>query len=191
MIRFQVDPDQKFSKAVQEAASQVSDLRIPLGLIATSWFQSNKAIFALSGPGQYQDLSSKPFFAWWERGDLRRRFAGGYKEFKNAVLGFTYPIFRGKTGALEASITNKNAPGAIATIANQNTVILGTSIPYAIYHQSSAPRKKIPFRPIVMIGSEQTAPPELNQRREIWIEILKNYVLQVSKKIGQVPQGSA
>lgn len=171
MIRFQVDPDQKFAKAVEEAAKAVGDLRIPLGLIATSFFKSNKAIFSLGGPGQYADLSAL------------------YKKQKQKKYGFIYPIFRAK-GALEESLTNQSGQGAISKIVGNVSLMVGTSIPYAIFHQSNQPRKRLPFRPVVMIGSEQQAPPELNQRREIWIETMKNYVLQVSRKFGQVPSGS-
>ncbi len=170
MIRFQVDPDQKFAKAVEEAAKAVGDLRIPLGIIAAQFFKSNKAIFSLGGPGQYQDLSAR------------------YKKQKQKKYGFVYPIFRAK-GNLEASLTNQNAAGAISKVVGNTTLFLGTAIPYAIFHQSDAPRKKIPFRPIVMIGAEQQAPPELNQRREIWLNTIKNYVLQVSSRIGKVPSG--
>ncbi len=164
MLSFQVDPDQKFAKAVDQAAKEVGDLTVPLTLIAKQWFQSNKAIFSLSGPGKYKDLSPT------------------YKKAKAKKYGTVYPIFGTKDGPLESSITDPSSPNSVNNIVNRTALFVGTRVPYAIYHQSDAPRTKIPFRPMVLIGSEQTAPPALNQRREIWIEMIYKYVADISRK---------
>ncbi len=163
-MRFEVDPDKTFSRAVQKAAEEVGDLRIPLTLIAKQWFQSNKAIFSLSGPGKYKDLSKL------------------YKRAKLNRYGHIYPIFGTRKGPLEKSITDPNDGGAVNNIINKTTLVMGTRVPHAIFHQGPGTRTKMPFRPIVMIGSEQIAPPELNKRRDIWIKMLGDYVKTVTNR---------
>jgi phage gpG-like protein len=62
-----------------------------------------------------------------------------------------------RTGALRRSLTAPNAPGS-RTIITKESLTIGTSIPYAIYHQSTAPRKKLPRRPpISLTGQQETA----------------------------------
>lgn len=158
VVEFQVDPDKSFQKAIKKATKEVGDLTVPLTLISQQWFKSNRAIFDLSGPGKFKDLST------------------AYKPQKKAAVGFIYPILR-RTGAMERSITVPGSPGSISKILNKNTLTLGSSVPYAQFNQKS--------RPFILIGAEQTAPPELNKRLDAWIAILANYVEQkTSKNVG-------
>ncbi len=163
VTKYVVDSDKKFSQAIKDALEQVDDLTIPFTLIAKSWFKSNKAIFALKGPGKYQDLSPK------------------YKKQKQKSVGFVYPILR-RSGVLEESVTNPASPNSINLILNKNTLVLGTKVPYGAYHQFGT--SKLPARPFVLIGAEQVSPPELNRRVDAWIEIVKDYVLQASRSAG-------
>lgn len=160
--KYEVDVDGKFRKSVDEAIGEVEDLRVPFGLIAASWFKSNRAIFALAGPGKYQDLSPN------------------YKPRKKKAVGFIYPILR-RTGRLERSITDQNDNDAIVRIGKQ-TLVMGSGTPWAYFHQAPGPRKKIPLRPVVLIGAESIAPQELNNRRELWIKTVADYVEQKMKK---------
>jgi phage gpG-like protein len=162
-VKFQVDSDKAFQKAIQDALREVSDLTIPYTLIAKSWFQGNKAIFSLKGPGKYVDLKEN------------------YKKQKQKAVGFIYPILK-RSGALEQSITNPTDSNSINLIINKNTLILGTKIPYGAPHQFGAPRINLPARPFILIGAEQTAPDQLNRRRDAWIAIIEDYVTQVSRK---------
>lgn len=165
VVKYEVDPDKEFDKAVKDAAKQVADLTIPLTLITQSWFKSNRAFFDLKGPGKFADLSDN------------------YKKRKKASVGFIYPILK-RAGALEASITNPGDGYAISEIVNKTAVILGTKIPYAAPLQFGT--KNIPARPFVMIGAEQTGPPEFNKRKQEWIELIGKYVLDQSKELGTV-----
>lgn len=167
-IRFVVDPDKKFQAAINEAIKQVDDLTIPFNLITQSWFKTNMAIFALKGPGKYQDLSE------------------GYKKWKQWFLKSTtpYPILK-LTGALEASITQPGADGSIAQIINKTTLVLGSSIPYAKDHQTGNRRKNLPARPWLFSGGEQSSPDFATRRRDIWIGLVKKHVADVTRlKIG-------
>lgn len=178
-MRVEVDPKRELSTALKDAARSLTDLSVPLTLIAREWYKSNRAIFTLKGPGKYTDLSTKPFYAWWENGDLKRLYTGGYREYKQAKWGFAYPILK-RTGRLADSITKPRHSDAINQIINKKALLLGTNTPYAIFHHSSQPRKKIPFRPVVLFGNEQVAPGALNGRIDIWKQIVVDYALRVS-----------
>lgn len=165
VVEFSVDPDKQLQQIIQKTAQEVEDLSIPFALMTQSWFKSNRAIFALSGAGKYEDLSDV------------------YKPAKQRDVGFVYPILR-KSGALEESITKPGDSNSVAVTINKNTLILGSKIPYGPFHQFGT--RKMPARPFVLIGAEQVAPEEVNLRRSAWIEILADYVLQKASQIGTV-----
>ena len=186
VISHEVDPGKEFAKAVKAAIKDVEDLTIPLTLITKSWFQSNKFIFQVKGSsGKYADLS----------GDSEK----GYKEWKNRNAGFVYPVLK-LSGTLEKALTNPGGD-SIALVVNKKTLVLGTkdlltsgalknasglkSRKYRVsWHQFGT--KKMPARPPVLIGTEQTAPEPLNKRAQLWIQTLENYVLQRAMQLGTV-----
>jgi phage gpG-like protein len=161
--RYQVDPDKAFQSAIKDALKQVSDLTIPFTLITKSWFKGNKAIFSLKGPGKYVDLTER------------------YKHRKEAAVGFIYPILK-RSGALAKSITEAGDSNSINYIINKQTLVLGTKVSYGPPHQFGAPKIKLPQRPFILLGAEQVSPPDINRRREAWIAILEDYVIQASSK---------
>lgn len=165
-ISFIVDPDKRFAKAVAKAIDQVGDIKLPLQLIAKQWFQSNKAFFALKSEGKFIDLKDST------------------KDYKERNYGFIYPILRAATGNLESSITSPEGSNSINLIINNNSLVLGTSVPYASYLQFGT--KKMAARPFVMIGAEQTGPDEFNQRRQRWIELIQNYVKAKLEPVGEI-----
>lgn len=154
---------------MESAVAQVSNLTVPLTLIAKQWFQSNKAIFTLQGPGKYDDLD---FY----------NPKGKYKKQKLSKWGFVYPILKA-SGMLEKSLTDPSDPESFNMIINNNQLIVGTTVKYAQYLQEGT--SFMPPRPVVLYGAEQVAPDSLNQRRDIWIRILQDYVGQIlAKEIG-------
>jgi len=152
---------EEFRAALTRASAKVADLTIPLQLIAQDWFDSNAAIFSLKGPGQYPDLSPT------------------YKKAKQRQWGFIYPILKA-SGRLENSITDPGSPDSINEIRNKNTLIIGTAVPYGVYHQSDGPRKKLPLRKFLFIGPESqfTNKGRIAGRLERWTSILNDYVIQ-------------
>ena len=156
---YSVENDRDFQEALRRAASKVSDLRIPLKLIAQDWFDSNAAIFSLSGPGQYPDLSEK------------------YKRAKQRDWGFVYPILKA-SGLLEKSLTNINDPNAIANFQGKQAIELGTSVPYGVHHQYGT--KKMPMRKFLFIGPESqfNSKGRVAGRLERWKSILFDFVTQ-------------
>lgn len=154
--------DDGLQRALNKASKQVSDLTIPFTLIAKSWFKSNKAIYALKGPGKFADLTEL------------------YKKTKQRKLGFTYPILRGATRSLEKSITEPTDGQSVNMIVNKKTLILGTKVEYGPFLHFGTVKMKA--RPFVLIGAEQTGPPEFNKRLEAWIKILEDFVVQTTRK---------
>lgn len=156
-----VDPGKKLQDKLKKLQRKSDDLTIPLTLITKDWFKSNRAIFALTGPGKYEDLSD------------------GYKKSKRRDVGFVYPILR-RSGDLERSLTLPGDKSSIAQIINKKVLILGTSDRTAVFHQAGT--KKMPSRPPVLLGAEQVSPPGINRRTEAWVKILEDYFTQMLGK---------
>lgn len=169
-IRYNVDPNKELQAAIKEAMGAFKDLSIPFKLITNDWFKSNKAIFTLKGPGKYTDLSEK------------------YADYKRKKLGSEYPILR-FSGLLAKSVTEPKDPNSINLILNNNTLVLGTTVPYAHYHQFGTKVKSIerlPIRPIIFTNGEQSSPDDKYNRNGAWIKIVKDWALQMSEKVGKV-----
>lgn len=160
-MKLEVDPQAKLAKTLQKYSKKVGDLTIPLTLISQQWFKSNIAIFSLQSKGKYTDLS--PI----------------YKERKKKDVGFAYPIMK-RGGDLERSLTNPEDGSAVNRIINRLALTVGTSVPYAIFHQSKKPRTKMPFRPVVLFGNEQIAPNALKRRVRDWEKMIGDHVRQVT-----------
>jgi phage gpG-like protein len=166
---YSIDNDRRFRQALDRARQETSDLTIPLTLIAKDFFKSQRAIWLLKSPGLYPDLA--------ESTKAKRRR-------DNQPL---YPILK-RTGALELSMTDPTDPKAISEIVNKNTLIVGTKVEYGIYHQSDAPRSKIPLRKFLFIGPEapRFASSEQKGRPERWMNILNEFVLAKMGAVGTV-----
>lgn len=179
---YDVDADKKFAAAIARARLVTDDLTIPLTQISKDFYKSEKAIFMLKSAGKYPDLSTKPFRAFWKNvHPYAHLYEGGYKQYKQENFGFQYPILK-RTGRLEASLTNPADADAVNQIINKRTLIIGTEVEYGIYHQSDAPRTKIPLRKFLFIGPESTfATSDQQGRVGRWLNIMNSHVL---KKMG-------
>jgi hypothetical protein len=166
---YSVDNDKAFRNAISEAAKQVGNLSIPFKIIAADFYRSQKAIWQLKSPGMYPDLAEST-----KRDRIRR---------KQPI----YPILF-RTGFLRNSLTNPKDPDAIYRV-TKTSLTIGTAIPYAIYHQSDSPRKKLPLRKFLFIGSEapRFANNDQKGRPQRWLGILKDYVFKEleRRKIGE------
>lgn len=135
--KFKKEQYSKFLRGLRESAALVGDLRIPLTEIGKRFLESRKFIFDMtrSGPGKYKDLSPK------------------YKRRKERLIGQAYPILF-LSGALKKSITERGGQNIFKV--RQKTLTIGTRVPYAPYHQSKAPRTKIPRREFLFWGPESS-----------------------------------
>ncbi len=158
---FIIENDNEFAAQIDAAIARVSDLRVAFGLIAKDWRKSNAAQFSLLGNGQYPQLSAM------------------YAARKRKEVG-SKPILV-RTGRLRDSVGLARNGDSIQEI-TKTSLLMGTKTPYGIYHQSDAPRRKIPLRKFLFIGSEapRTAPSAITGRLERWISILN---AEVARKL--------
>ena len=155
-----VENDKAFLDGIDRLSRATKDFRIPFGLISKSFFQGNKKIFTLKSAGQYPDLKDKT------------------KTQKQREVGFVYPILK-RTGRLESSLTGGNSPEAINVI-GKKSLLLGTSVDYAIYHQSDEVRSKIPLRKPVFISGpplEKGKADSKSGRKQAWLNIMNQYII--------------
>ncbi len=177
IISFIPENDVSFQRGLDRLAASTDDFRIPFRLIANEFFQSNKKLFTLGGPGLYQDLAPAKGIA--SAGGITT--TSDYKEQKEARLGFAYPILRGRTQRLENSLTKPRDKEAV-NIVKKNEMELGTDTPYAIYHQSDRPRSKLPQRKVIFIDggpAEIAKDAEIAGRTERWLNIINDHVVQL------------
>lgn len=114
--------------------------RVPLSSVLTYWHKWNETnIFGLSGPGQYEDLSEN------------------YKDFKEAAVGFIYPILK-FDGVLQASLTTQNSVYSVAELYDDGLImgtsavtLKGHSYPLDLQHGTD----NMPARPPVLKSPEQ------------------------------------
>lgn len=158
---YSIENDKAFQAAITKLEAKIQDLTIPLTEISKDFYKSEKSIFQLQGPGQYPDFKSEKS-----------------RQQKIREVGFAYPLLL-RSGALGESVTSPTAPGSINQIVNKKLLILGTSLPYAIFHQSDRPRSKIPLRKFLFIGPEakDVATSDQQGRLERWVGILEDFLL--------------
>ncbi len=176
-----VDNDKRFELALSRAILEVQDLRVPFQQISKDFYRSERAIFQLKGPGQYPDIGGmnpNQIVGSRTRGEIAA-------DRKQAKFGFVYPLLRA-SGALEASVTTPNAEHSVLQI-NKQSMVIGTTIPYGIYHQADGPRRKLPQRKFLFIGPEapQFATSDMMGRTERWLNYINDFVLAKMGLIGE------
>lgn len=185
-FQFAFENEKLFKDALKDAQERVKDLRVPLRQVANDWYKSNRSIFSLQSKGGYQDLSTKPFVAWWDKErDSKGKpilYKGGYKEYKRKKFGFEYPILK-RSGNLGRSVTDMNDSNTVLSI-DKTFLVMGTRVDYGIYHQSDDARTKIPLRKFLFIGPEaqRYATSDQMGRLDRWTKILNNYVLKIEAR---------
>ena len=180
IISFITENDEEFKKFLSDASEHISDFRIPFGLIANHWYRGNKKLFTLKSEGLYPPLGGFNYTAKtrFRGANVTRRYKA--ETLKKEEVGFAYPLLK-RRGDLEKSLISKNSKGAEYFVGRQS-MVLGTSIEYAKYHQSDKPRKKIPQRKMVFIDggpAERAKDAIISGRIEAWTNIVADYVAQV------------
>lgn len=160
-ISYDSKADKEVRNLLKRIGKVTNDLTPYLVTIAEELRQSRKAIFKLKSRGAYPDFKGPKIAETWSTGKLARpesRTRDGsktaYQYAKKKNYGFEYPLLRA-TGRLEKSITTTNGDH-IATVINKRTLEFGTAVDYGDYHQSDAPRSKMPLRKFLFIGSDET-----------------------------------
>ena len=177
---FIVANDEAFRDLLDKVSKNVSDFRIPFGLIAKDFYRSNRKLFTLKSPGLYPDYGGfNPNAPDRFQGEfLTRRDAARLR--KKRQVGFVYPMMV-RDGGLAASLLGPRNAGAVFE-KTKTSLVLGTDIKYAIYHQSDRPRKKLPQRKVVFIDggpAEKARDAAIAGRSERWFNIVVDYERQV------------
>lgn len=177
---FIVENDIAFQRALDRLAKATSDFRTPFNLIGNHWYKGNRKIFDLRGAGLYQPLSPSR-----KVGPKGVNTFGNYAERKRKLLNFVNPVLRGAEGEIEGSITSRSHAHAIF-LANATTLQMGTSVPYAIFHQSDksprGPKRVIPQRKMIFIDggpAEVAKDADISGRVDIWTQIIDDHIRQI------------
>lgn len=200
-VSYSVVNDKAFLAQIERAKKVTSDLRIPFRQIVKDFHRSEKAIFKLKGPGQYPDFSGpKVKDTWKTPGAPEMRTRNGeltaYQNFKQKKTGQTkgYPLLK-FTGRLEDSVTGES-PDSIV-IVEPLALAIGSKVPYGKFHQSDAPRSKIPLRKFLFVGPESikyASDKNITGRLERWNNILNTFILRqlgatFEQATGKAPKG--
>ena len=168
-MRFQVTVlDDQFQKLLAKAFQRTGDLTVPLTIISGEWFKGNKSF-----------VNQKSLLPVWA--DFKNERV---KKQKMAEVGFLYPMLR-RHGRLFDSITDPNNPEAVNQIINKKILVVGSSVPYGIFHMTGTRIMK--KRPFIFFGPEQTKTRQIknqptNERIELWKLILSTWIVQGKKK---------
>ena len=174
-FNWEVSNQKDFQAAIGRLQMNTSNFRTPFNLIANDFYKGQRKLLTLKGAGLYQDLAPATGI------EGNPTTTSKSKEAKQKRLGFTYPILLGKTGRLQGSLINKGHPEADFFLGKQ-TLIMGTKVNYARYHQSDEYRTVIPQRKVVFIdggAADKAKDSSIAGRRERWLNIINSYILQL------------
>lgn len=135
MFRFRLDiaGEVQMDRGIARFADGVSDYRPIWPVIEDDFYALEKDQFKSEGAegGERWKALSPAYGAWKEA-----KFPGK-------------PILQ-RSGDLVKSLTSPNDPNGVR-IEEREVLTLGTQVPYAIYHQSTKPRKVLPRRPEILL----------------------------------------
>lgn len=180
LVSFITDNDKSFERGIQRLAKTVSDFRKPFAAISNDWYKSNKIIFGLKSKGLYHEFGGfksqdKVMYKGIER---TKQYVAEDK--KRCEVGFVFPLLK-RHGDLEASMLSKTNAKAEYFLGRQ-TLIMGTNVSYAKYHQSDRDRRTLPQRKMVFISGGPNEPSRdsaVTGRIERWLNIMNTHITQV------------
>jgi phage gpG-like protein len=135
-FRLEIAGEVQMDRGIQRFSEAVADYRPIWPVIADDFYAMEKDQFRSEGR---------------EGGEAWQPLSPAVKAWKEVHYPGK-PILQ-RTGDLEASLTKPGDPNAVKVEARM-TLTLGSKVPYAIYHQSPKPRKKLPRRPEIMLSEE-------------------------------------
>jgi len=129
--QYEIVNEKSVNAQIDGALRFVKDLSPAFVTMKNDWFKNNRRVFSLKSKGEYKDLTKAT------------------KAYKLRRWGVIYPILKG-FGRLEMSLTLENSGEDVVDI-QKTSLVLGTTVPYAIYHQATpeSSHKRIPFRPFI------------------------------------------
>lgn len=174
-----IDNAEDFRKNLDRLSQLTSDLRIPLRLISSDFYRSQRKLFTLQSEGLYAPLGGFNYSTIEDNGLTRRRNAEDRKE---RLTGHSWaPILFGASGDLRDSTLSRSHRYSIYNI-NKTELEIGTSVPYGKFHQSDAPRTTLPQRKFIFIDggpADRSRDSNINGRRERWTSIIETHIQQL------------
>jgi len=180
MTSYIVENDEAFAAALERLKKSTSDFRIPFGLIAKDFYKGNRKIFKLKTRGKYPVLGGKNPKSDSGFGTQSKQERAETQ--KERQVGFIYPLLL-REGGLAASLLKPGDSEAIRKI-SATGLELGTSTPYAKYHQDGT--KFMKARKVVFIDGgplETSKGASTSGRRESWLNIINQYILDNIDKV--------
>lgn len=148
LLKVELKNEAALRRKFTSALSKAKDLTVAFTLIQRQEFKLQRTTFQLRSRGKYIDLKPK------------------YKARKKEKIGSAYPILF-YSGRLSASLTNPG--GENISIITPRSLTFGTRVPYGIFHQSREGRRRVPYRPFLIIDE---------QRLRNYSNILKAHILK-------------
>lgn len=148
-VNFEIAGEKQIVRRFENFTVNLDDLTPAFKEILKSFYAGEKKQFETEGgwgSGGWMPLSSS--YATWKDPSLKIMEQSGY--LRDAL-----------TGAVPA-----NTQGNVEII-ESNMLIMGTDIDYAIYHQSNAPRRKLPMRKVIEIPAAE---------RKKWTSIIHKHI---------------
>lgn len=132
-FRMEIAGEVQLDRGIARFADGVSDYRPIWPVIADEFYAEEKEQFATQGAaGGEQWAPLSPAYAAWKEAHYPGQ-----------------PILQ-REGDLVASLTSASDPNAV-NVQARKLLTLGSRVPYGIYHQSTAPRRVLPRRPVVQL----------------------------------------
>lgn len=135
-FRLEIAGEVQLDRGIARFSEACDDYRPIWGVIADDFYAEEKAQFRSEGR---------------EGGEAWKALSPEYAGWKE--VNFPGKRILERTGDLEASLTRANDPNGVR-IEERKALTLGSRLPYAIYHQSPAPRKRLPRRPEIMLTED-------------------------------------
>jgi phage gpG-like protein len=154
MVEIEIKGFESLNDAIKRLRRGVKDLRPLFEQFSQDFYKQEKKVFNLKSRGKYKNLSKE------------------YRKIKKKKYGFIYPILFAE-GRLAASLLDRGNAEAVNYI-NETSFIIGTSVPYAVYHHSDKPRNKMPYRPLWILDGN-------NAMFRRWVRQLNIYFDKMAK----------
>jgi len=171
IISFIPENDDAFKRGIDRLSKATDDFRIPFGLIANHWYKGNRKLFKLKSGGLYAPYGGI---------NPTSEKTAAAERAKKRDVGFVFPMMK-RSGRLEQSLVSKNSSETEHFVGKQ-TLVMGTKVPYAKFHQSDKPRSVLPQRKVVFIDggpAEKAKDALVSGRREAWLNIMNDYIIQL------------
>jgi phage gpG-like protein len=149
-FQFEFKGFESLNKKVEILREGIKDLRPLFKQFSADFYKQEKQIFNLKSKGKYIDLTDR------------------YKKVKTKKWGFVYPILFA-SGRLASSLLNRGGSESINVITKTGFMI-GTKVPYAVFHHSDEQRRVMPQRPVWILNGTNKS---LSFR---WARILETYM---------------